>query len=137
MDRSGAGEVNHHDETDRQLEHAERVAARSRRADKRWKFVLLLLVLLLVLVSSAATAWAVASLQQKQDLAAQLAEACSSGQVVSNSAGLNLCGKAEAIAGPAGPAGPPPSQFSFTVAGRSYVCLPDPPGSATFTCSAG
>lgn len=126
-----------HDETDRHLEAAADLAARSRRSDKRWKIGLALLVLVLVLVTSAAAAWAVVSLQQKQDLATQLAAACSSGQVVSNSAGLNLCGKAEAIAGPQGPAGPPPSQFAFTFAGRSYVCLPDPPGSATFTCSAG
>lgn len=125
-----------HDEADRQIEAAAQLAARSRRSDKRWKFGLSILVLILVLATSAASAWAVVSLQQRQDLAAQLAAACSSGQVVSNSSGLNLCGKAEAIAGPQGPAGPPPAQFAFTFAGRSYVCLPDPPGSATFTCSA-
>lgn len=33
--------------------------------------------------------------------------------------------------------GPPPAQFSFTdQTGRKHTCIPDPPGSTTYTCTA-
>lgn len=41
------------------------------------------------------------------------------------------------VPGPQGEAGPPPTQFSFTdQTGRRHTCVPDPPGSTTYTCTA-
>jgi hypothetical protein len=146
MDGYGESELSH-DETDRQLDVAEQQAARARRSDKRWKIGLALLLLLVLLAGAAATAWAVTSSElarvqgiQKQALAQAVADACGRGQVVNDAAGANLCDRAAELAAEPilipGPAGPPPAQFTFTAAGREYLCIPDPPGSATFTCSA-
>lgn len=41
------------------------------------------------------------------------------------------------VPGPQGEDGPPPAQFSFTdQSGRKHTCVPDPPGSTTYTCTA-
>lgn len=131
---------------DEKLDRAEQLAARSRKSDKRWKIGLALLALLLLLAGSGATALAVTYQQlaqaqalQKQDLAQAVAAACGRGQLVSDVAGRNLCDvSAELASAPVlipGPAGPPPAEFRFSANGRDYLCTPDPPGSATFTCS--
>jgi hypothetical protein len=38
------------------------------------------------------------------------------------------------VDGKDGATGPPPSQFSFTWAGTTYSCTPNPPGSTTYAC---
>ncbi|MCT9624275.1 hypothetical protein HWD94_03945 [Pseudarthrobacter equi] len=41
------------------------------------------------------------------------------------------------VPGPKGDTGPPPAQFTFKdQTGRTQTCVPDPPGSATYTCTA-
>lgn len=41
------------------------------------------------------------------------------------------------VPGPQGATGPPPSRFSFKdQTGRTQTCVPDPPGSTTYTCTA-
>jgi len=40
------------------------------------------------------------------------------------------------VPGPKGDQGPPPAQFSFKdQTGRTQTCVPDPPGSTTYTCT--
>ncbi|MGC0237267.1 hypothetical protein [Arthrobacter sp. SD76] len=68
---------------------------------------------------------------------AAVAAYCGTGACTGPQGAQGSPGADSTVPGPQGEAGPPPSQFSFTdQTGRKHTCVPDPPGSTTYTCTA-
>lgn len=68
---------------------------------------------------------------------AAVAAYCGSGACTGPPGAAGAPGADSTVPGPQGETGPPPAQFSFTdQTGRTHTCVPDPPGSTTYTCTA-
>ena len=68
---------------------------------------------------------------------AAVAAYCGSGACTGPKGDQGAPGADSTVPGPPGETGPPPAQFSFTdQTGRTHTCVPDPPGSTTYTCTA-
>lgn len=68
---------------------------------------------------------------------AAVAAYCGSGACTGPQGEPGVPGADSTVPGPEGKQGPPPEKFSFTdQTGRVQTCTPDPPGSATYTCTA-
>lgn len=68
---------------------------------------------------------------------AAVAAYCGSGACTGPQGAPGEPGAASTVPGPQGADGPPPARFSFTdQTGRTQTCVPDPPGSTTYTCTA-
>lgn len=68
---------------------------------------------------------------------AAVAAYCGSGACTGPPGSQGEPGADSTVPGPPGETGPPPARFSFTdQTGRTQTCVPDPPGSTTYTCTA-
>lgn len=67
---------------------------------------------------------------------AAVAAYCGSGACTGPQGAPGAPGADSTVPGPPGETGPPPARFSFTdQTGRTQTCVPDPPGSTTYTCT--
>lgn len=68
---------------------------------------------------------------------AAVAAYCGSGACTGPQGVQGEPGADSTVPGPQGETGPPPARFSFKdQTGRTQTCVPDPPGSTTYTCTA-